>query len=59
MKMPTGVTKLAAIVAVTICLLPALLCGAPGLLEQSGIAIAHSDYFICLKDGAVVCLSGE
>ena len=57
--MPTGVTKLAAIVAVTICLLPTPLWGAPGLLEQSGIAIAHSDYFICLKDGAVVCLSGE
>ena len=23
-----------------------------------GIAIAHGSYFVCLKDGAVVCLSG-
>ena len=24
-----------------------------------GIAIAHNNYFICLKDGSVVCLSGK
>ena len=24
-----------------------------------GIAIAHNNYFICLKDGSVVCLSGQ
>jgi hypothetical protein len=24
-----------------------------------GIAIAHSNYFVCLKDGSVVCLSGD
>jgi hypothetical protein len=24
-----------------------------------GIAIAHNNYFLCLKDGSVVCLSGK
>ena len=24
-----------------------------------GIAIAHNNYFICLRDGSVVCLSGK
>ena len=37
MKKPTGVMKIAAVAVGSICLLPAMLCAKPGLLEQSGL----------------------